>query len=386
MLERSRLIVCGVALLGLGPLGLTGCGGQEFKSNGASGGASSTAGSETGAQSAGGSSSAAGSASAGDASGGASDNGGSGSSGGTASAVCECPAGQYCRDGSVDCFDCAELNRLHFAVPERMSTLSDNGQGSHFPRVGTTSTDLVYRFDGVGMRYTSDASTSAGSSVKGTIPQDTGPLLLDQNVEGGAIMGLPSFNFVFDRVEEMTRRSLYFGVWSGGGLQMFERAPSPYNGDASDYSAAVAVRPTADGLARLYWMTDRGASTGMPVTLVTALLEATAPGAPVPLKLGQNTCSASDPDYTPWVTADGKTLLISHTRVDANCKATGQGKDIYTALLQPATGMPTAAAVPMNDVNSPMNDVEPSFSADLCDLYFASDRDGKYALYRAHRR
>jgi Tol biopolymer transport system component len=40
----------------------------------------------------------------------------------------------------------------------------------------------------------------------------------------------------------------------------------------------------------------------------------------------------------------------------------------------------------MSDVNSPMNDVEPSFSADLCDLYFASDRDGKYALYRAHRR
>jgi hypothetical protein len=383
VLERGWLIVGGAAWLGLG---LSGCGGQEFKSNDAGGGTSANAGSETGAQNAGGSSSTTGgSDSGGDAAGGAPDAGGSSSSGGTASAVCECTAGHYCRDGSVDCFDCAELNRLHFGVPERMATLSDNGQGSHFPRVGTTNTDLVYRFDGVGLRYTSDASTSAGSTVKGTTPQDTGPLLLDQDVKGLVTMTLPDFNFVFDRVEEMTRRSLYFGKWSGG-LTTFERAPSPYNGDASDYSAAIALRPTADGVARLYWMTDRGATTGMPVTLVTALLEANAPGAPVALKIGQATCDASDPDYTPWVTADGKTLLISHTRVDGNCRATGQGKDIYTALLQPATGLPTAAAVPMSDVNSPMNDVEPSFSADLCDLYFASDRDGKYALYRAHRR
>jgi hypothetical protein len=382
VLERRGLIACVTALLGLG---LTGCGGQEFKGSDASGGSSANAGSETGGQGTAGSSSTTGGAdSAGEGSGGAPDTGGSGSSGGTTSAVCACQAGQYCRDGSVDCFECAKLNRLNFSVPERMATLSDNGQGSHFPRVGTSNTDLVYRFDGVGLRYTSDASTSAGGSVKGTTPQDTAPLLLDQDVKGTATMTLPTFNFVFDRVEEMTRRALYFGNWSGG-LQMFERAPSPYNGETSDYSAAIALRPTTDGVARMYWMTDRGASAGTPIALVTALLQADAPGAIVALKLGPNTCDPFDPDYTPWVTNDGQTLLLSHTRVDASCNATGQGKDLYTALLQPATGLPIAA-VPISDVNSPMNDVEPSFSDDLCDLYFASDRDGKYALYRAHRR
>jgi Tol biopolymer transport system component len=86
------------------------------------------------------------------------------------------------------------------------------------------------------------------------------------------------------------------------------------------------------------------------------------------------------------VTADGTTLLFSSTRVDGNCTTTNQGKDIYTALLQPPTGEPTAPAVPMPDVNGPGNDVDPSFSADFCELYFASDRDGSYALYRAHRR
>ena len=45
-----------------------------------------------------------------------------------------------------------------------------------------------------------------------------------------------------------------------------------------------------------------------------------------------------------------------------------------------------APAVPLEDVNGDSNDVDPSFSHDFCDLYFASDRDGEYALYRAHRR
>ncbi|MES1187816.1 MAG: hypothetical protein ABUL60_28620 [Myxococcales bacterium] len=116
--------------------------------------------------------------------------------------------------------------------------------------------------------------------------------------------------------------------------------------------------------------------------LVTAPAVTDAPVTPVQLFIGKDPeCAASDPELAPWVTSDGKTLLLSHTRIDASCKSTGQGKDIYAALLQAATGQPTAAALPMNDVNSPMNDVEPSFSGDMCDLYFASDRDGKYALY-----
>jgi Tol biopolymer transport system component len=58
----------------------------------------------------------------------------------------------------------------------------------------------------------------------------------------------------------------------------------------------------------------------------------------------------------------------------------------------PATGqvLPTAAgptpSQPLADVNSPQDDVDPSFSADFCDLYFSSNRDGRFALYRAHRR
>jgi hypothetical protein len=383
-LGQGWLVACTLALLGL-----SSCSGVEFTPNDGAGGTDASnagnvnAGQDNGGSASGGSGGA--TTAGGSTSGGTSDVGGSSGVGGSVSGGCVCDDGYYCRDGSEDCFKCAELNRLHFATPERLATVSDNGQGSHFPRVGMTLTDLLYRFEGAGLRYTTDASTSAGANLKLTLATDSAPLLLVTPLAGIDTMTPMGSNFVFDR-EEGGLRSLYMGQWNNG-LQQVERAPAPYNGDKNDYSMAIASKPTADSNARAFWMTDRGVITGMGVpSLVTALLLANAPAAPVNLKLGQEGCGATDADLAPWVTTDGKTLLVSHTRLDASCKPTGQGKDIYTALLQPATGLPTAAALPMSDVNSPMNDVEPSFSADLCDLYFASDRDGKYALYRAHRR
>ena len=178
-LARSWLIACGASWLCLNS-----CGGSAFSSGDGIGGSASAGGmggSAAGQSSSGGSSKSgtAGTGTAGDTtSAGAPDMSGGDGSGGVAATGCDCPAGHYCRDGSTDCFDCAELNRLHFAVPERLATLSDNGAGSRFPRVGLTGTDLFYDLSGVGMRYTTDASTSAGSIVKGSIQQDSAPLLL----------------------------------------------------------------------------------------------------------------------------------------------------------------------------------------------------------------
>jgi hypothetical protein len=380
-------------VLGLAPLAacvalfsVSSCSGAEF-TGGTGAAGKSMAGSEAGGADSGGSTTG-GSSSGGDAgetnSGGTPDPGGAGGGGGTVSGGCDCSAGQYCRDGTADCRSCAELNRLNFSTPQRLATVSDNGPGSHFPRVGSTGTDLLYRFEGTGLRYTADASTSAGNTVQTSLATDSGPLLLASGVSGVPSMALETFNFVFDRSED-GKRSLYVGQWNDG-LKSSERLPAPYNGSEDDYSMAIATKPTADGVARAFWMTTRGASSMQPAALITARVGADEPAEPVDLAIGQADCIATDADLAPWVTSNGKTLLVSHPRLDANCKPAGQGKDIYTALLQPASGLPTAPALPMNDVNSPMNDVEPSFSADMCDLYFASDRDGKYALYRAHRR
>jgi hypothetical protein len=390
VLRRGSVVACGATWLCL-----SSCSGQEFAASDATGGsASGSGGSDAAGKNSGGGSKTGtgGSGTAGDTiSAGAPDPGGSGGTGGVVQASCDCPAGHYCRDGSTDCFDCAELNRLHFATPERLATLSA-GAASRYPRVGLTSTDLFYHFAGVGMRYTTDASTSAGASVKGTIQQDGGPLLLKEDVTGVPTPSMTGFNFVFDRPVEMGRRQLQVGEWKNG-LGTAELLPAPFNSGTNDFSMAIAPHATPDNIARAFWMTGRDAMSMMlGPSLVTSLLSANSVGALVTLNVGQAKCTPidftakADPDLTPWVTEDGKTLLVSTTRQDANCASAGQGKDIYTALLQPATGQPTAAAVPMSDVNSPMDDVDPSFSADLCDLYFSSNRDGKYALYRAHRR
>jgi hypothetical protein len=382
VLER-RLLVAYSAML----LSLASCGGKEFSQGG--GGKSGAGGSDSAGSAAGGSMGAMGgsAASAGDGGNGA---GGSGGSGGTVATACNCKAGQYCREGSTDCFECNELSRLRFATPERLSTLSDNTQDARFPRMGRTNTDLLYFFQGVGIRYTTDASTSAGGAVEKTLPVDNGPLLLPAaaTVPFDALTG--GGNFVFDRVVEETRRQLYVGRWSDG-LEGARALGSPFNGPTNDFSVAIAPEPQGDTGPRVFWMTDRDAMLGL--TLVTTLVADTSAPLPVQLQLGNTACTLASPlvdprdDLTPWVTPDGKTLLVSHTAVDASCRSAGRGKDLYTAPLQPATGQPTLPAALIGDVNSPQDDVDPSFSADMCDLYFASNRDGgAFALYRARRR
>ena len=397
--KQAWLLVCSSAWLGL-----SGCSGTSFSSSptgGSGGGSNNSAGtnSDGGTENAGSNSGGSNNSGGDITSGGAPDPGGSGGTGGAVTPSCDCPAGRYCREGSTDCFDCAELNRLRFTTPERLATLSDNGQGSYFPRVGSTTTDLVYLFTGTGLRYTTDSSTSAGSSVKSTQPQDSGPLLLSENVTTLASLPLMGVNFLFDR-GTTDERELYASRWQDG-AQANGKLPAPFNGGISDYSIAVALHPGASTTPRAFWMSTRD---GKPQLYTAPLQDMAAMATVVELRLAKDrmnpdamtplTCPTSEADLAPWVTRDGKTLLFSHTRVDANCAAVpSQKSDLYTTLLQPATGQPpmdaTSAivpATPMNDVNSAADDVEPSFSADMCDLYFASNRDGNFGIYRAHRR
>ena len=367
--------------MGLALSCLLGCGGNEFTSDGAtgaSGGGGGQGGSALGGSDQGGSAGVAGSL-AGNATAG---------SGGTGSASCNCRAGTYCREGSTDCFDCAKLSALRFHPPEKLVTLSD-GMGARFPRIGATGTDLIYQASGVGLRYTTDASTSAGEGVARTMPGDRAPLLLPTNVDSLPEATVEPFNFVFDRLIEGERRALYFGEWQSG-LISSQQAPDPYNAPGtSNFGPAVAVQPAPGGAARAYWMTDRLQQEQLPLALMTALFTPDTQSETVALSIGDAACPALPEDLTPWVTPDGTTLFFSHTRLDAAC-APQAHKDLYAALMSPSTGQPAnaanAAAASLSDVNSPANEVDPSFSADFCDLYFASDRDGESALYRAHRR
>jgi hypothetical protein len=249
------------------------------------------------------------------------------------------------------------------------------------------------------MRYTTDSSTSAGNSVATTDPRDSGPLLLREAITTLGASDLPQVNFFFDRGADVGR-NIRLGDWSNG-LRASADAPAPFNSGAGDFSVAVALHPSPGAPGRAFWMTNR-LPPGMDLLgprLVTALLEANASVEDVELRLnagGNADCpllalprpdgEAIDPDLTPWVTTDGSLLVFSTTRVAADCSDASQKKDIYSVLLQASSGRPPAAALPMKDVNSAADDVDPSFSSDMCDLYFSSNRDGQFAVYRAHRR
>jgi hypothetical protein len=391
VLERNTLVATGLLCLCL-----THCGGKAFQgldepseASSGNGGVDAAAGTTSGGSHAG----SGGSNSAG--SGGSSDVAGAGGSAGSLIGSCDCPAGSYCRDASRDCFACSDLSRVKFTSPERLTTLSDNGQGSRFPRSGSTATDLLYRFDGVGLRYTTDASTSPGGYLSATDPTDSAPLLLDAAVSG-LTTEFKVFNFVFDRAEGDAPRSIYFAQWNDG-LQKLERASAPFNTDAGDYSMAVARHPEG-GVPRAFWMSRRDATAESPLPmLLTALLALDAASDAVSLSIGRakpicdpkdSTSDDIDPDLTPWVTPDAKLLLLSTTGQDDSCQLSGQKKDLYSVLLQPELGQPApdSPARLLIDVNGPDDDTDPSLSADMCELYFASNRDGKYAVYRAHRR
>jgi hypothetical protein len=394
VLERSWCLACATLWLSL-----TNCSGSAFRGEAeASGGGGSSAGSggSTAGAAGGGRG---GSGGIEDRAGAPSEIGGTGGAGGSGSKVCNCQSGSYCRDASTDCYPCSGLSRLKFTTPERISTLSDNGRGARFPRVGATSTDLLYRFDGVGLRYTTDASTSPGMLVGATEASDGGPLLLDADL--ASLTGSPQgMRLLFDRAmpseDPATKapRAVYFASWDGSRstLEAAERAPALFNSELGDYSIAVALHPADGAAVRAFWMSNRNSSAIPPVPqLITAAVTDDGIAETLALSLHKEARCAiddtgADPDLTPWVTADGQLLLFSTTRLEPDCAQSNQKKDIHTALLNSQTGQPLDVAVPLSDVNGPADDTDPSFSADLCDLYFASNRDGKYAVYRAHRR
>lgn len=389
-MQRGALVA-----LSLSVLSLAGCGGNEFTANKASAGSDAAAGgTETaaggddtsGAGVGAGGSGRAGGSSGGQpngGSGGVSPAGGSGGSGGEPPIGCACPAGNYCRDSSTDCFKCSDFSRLHFTTPERLATVSDGGQGSRFPRVGESSTDLVYRFEGVGLRYTADLATSAGSALLKTAALDSGPLLLTEQVPTLPGGDKYAFNFAFDRPEG-ARRVLFIGKWTTD-LEAPLAAPAPFNDAGSNYGWAIALHPTPNGASRAFWMSDQGMNL---LVLRTALLTSNPTVAEVPLTVGTLKCPVDSADLTPWVTPDGKSLLFSSGRIGVACPTLLEiaDKDLYIALLQPASGQPSSAGVQLSDVNGTKDDVDPSFSSDFCELYFSSNRDGDYAVYRAHRR
>jgi len=371
-------------------LSFAACSGPRFRdrAGGAAGGAgaggsagsSAVSGGDQGAAAGtGGRGGSAGSAASGGAAG--TSSGAAGTSGGNeagaagATDTCQCGPAQYCRAGS--CLDCSDLSKLDFGAAEQ---ILEHPSGSlRFPREGGAAGSLFFTLATATVSqlwYAPDVQSAPGGVIGASPLLRTG---LDFFGDPAAL----GFDVLFTETASDGVRSLRAATFQNGVLGDAQDAPAPLApGPADDYSVAFA-RSTS----RAYFMTAASGS----ALLVTGTL-GSSQTAPVPLALpapGGGTCPLGATDATPWVTPDGRLLLFSAPPVDAQCQPLdGSAADLYVALMNPTTGAPLTTAVALV-ASSGTNETDPSFGADLCALYFASDKsatnDGRTRLFRAFR-
>ena len=353
---RAAWLTLGVVLFG------TGCGDQFHAAPSAAGASGGPVAGGAGAGGTGGN--------------GGSSTAGAGMVGGAGAATCACAPGQYCRAGA--CRDCSDLSSLEFGAPERI--LADADETLRFPREGESAGALFFRRGAdaaARLWYSADYTRSAPVAIDpaATLPQ-SGLVYL-----GSA--GVRGFNVLFDQTGEAGRRTIRSGRFDGG-LTDVRVVGAPLAPGAFDmYGAAFAVETE-----RAYYMSTRdGAATLRTGTLggdSEVLVELMLPGQ------GGGACPRSGADATPWVTPDGRLLLFRAPPVAADCSLiAGERNDLYVVPLDQDTGEPLGTAIALDSVNERStlsDDTDPSFSADLCTLYFASSAGDRFDLYGAPRR
>lgn len=352
------------------------CGGEPFTTAEAEGGASGDGGRGGGAA---GQPSVGGGGTGAVTGGGGGGEAGGGESAGAAGEApgCACNARQYCR--ADNCRDCADYSSLDFGAPELLAGPGLAPDGSpRFPRAGPAQGSLFYRAgSGSAARiWYTPAEDTAGSRASSGSTLESGPLFLPSP----AILGN---TFAFDG-GPVGERAIYLAAWQATGFANATEAGEPLNQDGSEsYGLAVALDTE-----RAFWISTRSGA--------AELLSAPASGTiddvePVTLELSAPGGATCDPDPTllsPWVTPDGRLLLLSQPRFDATCTPLDDGAlALYAVPLQPASGQPVASAVPLTTTFGPdgSTETDPSLSPEGCSLYFASDRSGALQLYRAGR-
>jgi hypothetical protein len=312
--------------------------------------------------------------------GGGASAGGAGMAGSAGAAGCDCRPGQYCRAGT--CRNCSDLSSVQIGMPEPV--LDHPISGLRFPRVGDSRTSLFFTLVAPSrseLWYVEDPVASASRTVGSAQTASRSGLFY---VEGGAF----EFSALFDELVGETR-GVMTASWDGSELTNVLPAGVPFGlPGVDDYSVALAAET-----GRVYFMSTREGSAAL-YTGVLGSTSATPVTLQVPAQSGGGTCARSGEDATPWVTEDGTLLVFRSPPMDAECEPVdGSATDLYVAALQSTTGMPLAPAVALTGVNvtaGASTETDPSFSPDLCVLYFASDggsADGfDFKLFRAHRR
>jgi hypothetical protein len=280
------------------------------------------------------------------------------------------------------CRPCSDISSIEFSEP--VEILDHPDAGLRFPRPAGRDEAIFFTLASSAVSelwYTDDPEASASFRLgdaqtafrSGLVP-----------VSGGS----PPFEVVFDERSDSLRIARS-ATWDGQALSNEATLGSPLSpGGFDTYSLAVAANT-----GRYYWMSTRDG----PRTLRTGLLGSGQEGVvelAVPARGGGEPCARTGDDATPWVSENGSLMLFSAPAFDAQCAPLdGGASDLYAVPLAPSTGLALATAVALATVSrteDTSSETDPSFSPDLCRIYFASDGGQAgghdFRLYRAERR
>jgi hypothetical protein len=324
-------------------------------------------------------------------SGGALEMGGEADVGGAAAgATCTtdegCDRGNFCREGSCHpCADFSDLASVEFGPAEPFEAINETArdEGLRFGRRLRDGVGLVYVRDFFGgtLWVTSDPLTSSGAAISTTDVFETGPLSLAQQLPEP----LADFDFFFSRrprekTEPVITRLFGAKQADDGTVGPPSELPAPFNTDG-----VVATYGLALSSERAVWM--RNTDGRLAVQLVTSPLPPSGEPTPLSLPLPDGCGFATELDYAPWLSADGKLLLFSARRIDTGCKpATDASTHIY-ALELSAAGRPVGTAHVLTGMfDADVRQTDASLSRDGCELVFSAQPATSMRLYRATRR
>jgi hypothetical protein len=304
----------------------------------------------------------------------------------------ECGDGRYCDDTGV-CRPCADLTavdaaHVRFAQPEPLKAINDNAamEAVRLPRTSPRPTGLFYvrDFFATQMWETLNFDRNAGGPVPSPVDDadltESAPLAPTFVTQGQ----LAGYNFFFDRNVGKTdrRRELYGASLDAAGVATkVTRLPAPFNATppTMQWSSSIAVAKE-----RAWWVANLDGS--LNTYIMTSSLEPGARATAVSINLPPG-CPLHEIDAVPWVTPDGSTMLVTAVQHDAACNTPDQHTDVFLVRLD-ATGQPLATAASVEGIDQPTtSEADASLSADMCWLYFASDRvtENRIRILRAHR-
>jgi len=377
--QPARLLALGVGTLGLLAPNVD-CGGEKFT---ASDGSSGSGGAGTGGDPSG---EAGESGSPEEGQGGAANVGNGGNTANAGSAgkppvVCDCRAGEYCQDGTINCRKCADFARFEFGPARKLTTLAQSPQSiERFARPAGTGSQLFYvsgPADKAKILYAASPVSGVGVQLTLGTEVESGPLLASGFAE--------KKNLFFDR-RQTGGRKLMMVNWSPPDVLADEAlVPEPINlPDVDDYS--IAISPDTG---HVYWMSTRN---GRPELLwqPTRMSDPPEPSVfELKVKAGKAECARSGEDATPWVNLAGTLLLFSNPSVNDRCEANDSGaSDLFAAPLnEDGTAKSAATALAsLNNTGGMSRETDASLSTDSCTIYFASDNGtGDFDLYKAQR-